>query len=210
MNNLKEALRSLFEDAEFIGIVASILDYASKAGKTSYAEVKQIAGENAIEVLLSCYEWRLLLPVKVEKSGAWEDRILRCKPEESYTVPKVVQHLLQIATKSGNWNPSTAIAETFKEMGEPDWRKIPELVMEMGKSGRGPVSGTQIKKICIGSGLGDKVDLMIAELKAAGITSPRLSQIAEVSKAGSPMYELNPALFITREQKDISNPIGQK
>jgi hypothetical protein len=179
--------------------LAAVLVCASKAGRISYNEVAEIAGGNPEEVLLSADRWRLLLPMRVEKSGAWEDRLLLCKPGESYELPNVVRYLVQNASKTGYWAPMTAIAEVFEEIGEPDWQQMPELVAELGKQARdGQVSAVQIRGICLGAGLGNEVDVLIAELKATGVMSPKLGSLAEVSRAGSPLYELNPSLFIKR------------
>jgi len=50
--------------------------------------------------------------------------------------------------------------------------------------------------LCVRVGLGDRVDALIAGLKAGGVMSPKLGSIAEVFRAGSPLYKLNPSLFI--------------
>jgi hypothetical protein len=199
VNNLERALSTLVEDAELVAPLAAVLAYAGKTGTISYSEVTEIAGDNPEEMLLSGNRWRLLLPVKVEKSGAWEDRLLLCKPGESYELPNLVQYLVQDASKTGRWSPMKAVAEVFKKSGEPDWQQMPELVGELGESARnGQISADQIRQICVGVGLGDKVDVLIAELKAAGVMSPKLAPLAEVARAGSPLYELNPSLFIKK------------
>ena len=54
----------------------------------------------------------------------------------------------------------------------------------------------QIKKICNELGLGHRVNALIAELKGSGVMSPKLSSLAEVARTGSPIYELNPSLFV--------------
>lgn len=199
MSNLERALSMLLEDAELVTPLAAVLAYASKKGTISYSEVTEVTGDNAEELLLSGNRWRLLLPTRVEKSGAWEDRLLLCKPGESYELPNLVRYLVQNAGKTGRWVPMIAIAEVFKEIGESAWQQMPELVEELVKSVRnGQLSAVQIRQVCVGAGLGDKVDVIIAELKAAGVISPKLRSLAEVARAGSPLYELNPSLFIKK------------
>ena len=145
MNNLEKALSGLLEDAELAATLAAVLACASKKGRISYNEVAELAGDNHDEVLLSGNIWRLLLPIRVEKSGAWEDRLLLCKPGESYKLPNVVRYLVQNASKTGYWAPMRAIAEAFREMDEPDWQKMPELVAELGESVRNcQISAAQI------------------------------------------------------------------
>jgi hypothetical protein len=202
MTNIEKALSTLLEDAEITVPLAAVLAYASKTGRISYNKVAEIAGDSPEEILLLSNKWRLLLPTRVEKSGAWEDRLLLCKPGESYELPNVVRYLVQNASKTGHWVPMMAITEVFKEMGEPDWQQMPELVAELGEQARHyQISATEIRQICARVSLGEKVDVLIAELKAAGVMSPKLGSLAEVARAGSPLYELNPSLFIKKGEK---------
>ncbi len=41
----------------------------------------------------------------------------------------------------------------------------------------------------------NRVDGLIAELKAAGFLSPKLGSLVEASMFGAPIYELGPSLF---------------
>jgi len=196
MNKLEKALSKLLKHGELTGHLASVLVKASKRGSISYREVDKIVNDNAEDVLLLGNEWRLLLPVRTVKSAAWEDRLLLCKPGESYEVPNIARYLVGEATKTGRWDPERAITKIFKEMGEPNWEQIPKLVERLEEQARDyRVTASQIKKICSESGLGDRVDTLIAELKASGVMSPKLGSIAETARAGSPLYELNPSLL---------------
>jgi hypothetical protein len=164
--------------------------------------VDEIVNDKAEDVLLLGYEWRLLLPIRTIKSAAWEDRLLFCKLGESYEVPNIARYLVEEATKTGRWDPERAIAMIFKNMDEPAWERIPKLVERLEQQTENfRVTADQVKKICRDLDLGDRVDALIAELKAAGVMSPKLGSLAEVSRAGSPSYELNPSLFIKRGEK---------
>jgi len=197
MSNLEKALGELLKNAELVAVLAAVLAYASKTGRISYSKVMEIAGENPEEVLLLGNRWRLLLPVKVEKSSAWEDRLLLCKLGESYVLPNIVRDLVQNASRTGCWAPMKAIAEVFKEIGEPAWQQMPELAAELGKQSKDcRITAVQINAICSELGLGGRVDALIAELKASGVMSPKLGSLAEVSQVGTPIYELNPSLFL--------------
>jgi hypothetical protein len=203
MSNLEKALDELLKSAELASRLASVLAHASKRGSISYHEVDKIVHDDAEDVLLLGNEWRLLLPVRTVKSGAWEDRLLLCKPGESYEVPNIVRLLVVEATKTGRWNTERAITNIFKEMGEPAWERMPKLVERLEEQARDyRVTASQIKKICSDLDLGDKVDVMIAGLKASGVMSPKLSPIAEVSREGTPIYEINPSLFIKKGEKE--------
>ena len=203
MNKLERALSRLLNHSELTSCLASILDRASKRGRISYREVEKMVSGGAEDILLLGNEWRLLLPVRTLKSAAWEDRLLVAKPEELYEVPNIVRYLAEEASRTGYWNPEHAITELFREMGEPDWEQMPKLVEwleEQAKDYR--ITAAQIKMVCNELGLGDRVDALIAELKGSGIMSPKLGALAEVSRAGVPIYELNPSLFIKKGEKE--------
>jgi hypothetical protein len=203
MSNLEKALDELLKSAELTSRLASVLAHASKRGRIPYREVSKIANDNAEDVLLLGNEWRLLLPVRTVKSAAWEDRLLLCKPGESYEVPNIARYLVEEATKTGHWNPERAITKVFKEMGETAWEKMPKLVERLEEQAVDyKVTAIQIKKICSDLDLWDRVDALIAGLKASGVMSPKLSSIAEVSREGTPIYELNPSLFMKKGEKE--------
>jgi hypothetical protein len=202
MTNIEKALRTLLENIEIVAPLAAILEYACETGRISYSEVVEISGDNPEDVLLLGNGWRLLLPTRFQKSGAWEDRLLLCRPGESYELPNVVRHLVRNASKTGDWDPVIAISEAFKEIDESSWQQMPEVVAEFGKqAGYYQISAAEIIQICSRFSLGGKVDVLIAELKATGIMSPKLGSLATVTRAGSPLYELNPSLFIKDGEK---------
>jgi hypothetical protein len=196
MTNLERALRTGLEDTELAAPLAAVLAAACETGSISYDEVTEKVGNQCDETLLFGNRWRLLIPTKVDKSSAWEDRMLQCNPEETYEVPNVVRHLVQNASRTGRWEPMVAITEIFKELGEEVLPQVPELVTELGRQARdGQISAVQVREACITADLGDKVDVLIAELKAVGVMSPKLSSLAEVTRVRSPLYDLNPSLF---------------
>lgn len=196
MNRLERALSGLSSQGELTNRLAQALAHASERGRVAYYEVERMIKDDTEDVLLLGNEWRLLLPVRTVKSAAWEDRLLVAKPEELYELPNIVRYLVEEAKISGRWNPEYAITKLFRETGEPDWEQIPELVKELGQQAKNyKITAIQIKEICSKLGLGGRVDALIAELKGSGMMSPKLGSLAEVSRVGSPLYELNPSLF---------------
>jgi hypothetical protein len=194
---LEKALGELLEHNELARPLAGVLVYAYRKGRVSYTEAKKVVGDDPEDVLLLGNQWRLLIPTGIAKSSAWEDRPLLCKPGESYQLPNVARYLVHGASKTGYWAPMSAIVEVFKEIEEPAWQQMPELVEQLQKKSTNyQISAMQIGQACIKVGLGDKVDVLIAELKATGVMSPKLASLAEVARAGSPLYELNPSLFV--------------
>lgn len=203
MNRLTKALSQLIGDDELTAPLAAVLANAYKGGRVSYGEVEKIVGDNLEEVLLFGNKWRLLIPARIVKSSAWEDRPLVCKPGEWYELPNAVRYLIQKASKTGCWDPVYAITQVFKEMEEPAWQQMPQLVEELGRQGRDyRISAAEIRQICTTVGLRDRVDVLIAELKSTGVMSPKLSSLAEASRAGSPFYELNPSLVMRKGEQE--------
>ena len=202
MNKLESALSRLLNHSELTSRLVPVLSSASKRGRVSYREVEKMVNGDAEDVLLLGNEWRLLLPVRTLKSAAWEDRLLVTKPEELYETPNIVRCLAEDASRTGRWNPEQAITELFREMGEPDWGQMPKMVERLGEQAKDyRITAAQIKMVCNELGLGDRIDALIAELKGSGVMSPKLDALAEVSRAGMPIYELNPSLFIKKREK---------
>ncbi len=196
MNKLKDALTS-FMKADDAAQIAQVMGLVVKNGKASYEEIKTMSGDNVEDVLILGYGWRLLLPVRASKAGDWEDRTLVARPGEIYHTTNVVKHLVRNASETGRWDPETAVTEAFKDIGEPEIDKIRTLVARIGSEAKGRrVSGIQIKRLCIELGLGDRVDPLLSELKACSIISPKLSSLTDPSRVGTPIYELNPSLFV--------------
>ena len=196
MNKLEKALRRLLQSNELTSCLASVLAHASKRGTISYREIDKIINDNAEDILLLGNGWRLLLPVRTVKSAAWEDRLLLCEPGESYEVPNIIRYLVEEATKTGRWDSEHAITMIFKDMDEPAWERMPKLVERLEEQAENHrIAATNIKKICNDLGLGDRVDMLIAELKGSGVMSPKLGSLAETARVGSPLYELNPSLL---------------
>lgn len=198
MNRLEKALSRLLGYGEPASRLAQVLGRAAKRGRISYREVEEVVNDDAGDVLLLGSEWGLIFPVRTLKSAAWEDRLLVAQPEEFYEVPNIVKYLVEDAQKTGRWEIERTLAKLFRDMGEPNWEQIPELVERLEEQAKDyRITASQIKTVCNELGLEDRVDALIAELKGSGVMSPKLRAIAEVSRAGMPIYELNPSLSLT-------------
>ena len=197
MGKLEQAIGVFLGASKLTEKLARILAYASQSGTISYQKTEEIAGEDAEDALLLGWEWKLLIPVRTSRCGEWDDRILMAEPGEAYEMPNVARLLVEHAVQSGEWSPDRAIEEFFRLGGEPQWDQMPALVAKMRE--RCPnscISAAQIGAVCCEIGFGERVDTMIAILKGAGVMSPKLGSLAMVAKMGSPLYELNPCLFI--------------
>ena len=193
--DLERAMSGVFGSGKITNKLSQVLAYAAVKGTVSYQEIKEIIKDDPEDVLLLADKWRLLLPVNTAKSSNWEDRLLLLKDGEIYEIPNIIRYLSKDSLHTGKWDPEEAITKLFKELGDPHWKKIPGLVRGIVEEAvNHKITGNHIKKICFRCGLSKRVDGLIAELKAAGIISPKLRSFPEVFKAGSPIYELNPSV----------------
>jgi hypothetical protein len=193
---IEKALRCFVD--EYTGSLARIVSHAAEKGRICYERIEKFVapGDDIEEVLLLGYDWRILLPVRTSRSMEWEDRVLIPMAGEIYEVPNVVRCLVREAGQSGTWDPGKAVAEAAREMGEPAWDQMPELVKRLGEYAQGSrITAVQIKRACRALDLQGRVDSLIAELKGSGILSPSLGYLPEVVQGKTPVYELNPALF---------------
>ena len=199
MNKLERALSSFLGHDDLASPLAQVLTLACKRGKISYGEVQGMIQASADDVLLLGIKLRLLLPVRTLRSADWEDRVFLAELGEMYEVPNIIRFLVENAGQTGEWVPDNALVEAFRLAGEPQWKLLPKLVTKLGeRSQHLRIDAVQIKEVCIELGLGNRVDALIAELKGSGVMSPKLGSLAEVTRAGFPMYELNPSIFIRK------------
>lgn len=196
-DRLEKALSRILGAVKSTRKLSQVLAYAAVKGTVSYQETKEIIKDDPEDILLLADKWRLLLPIRTTKSSDWEDRVLMLKDGEKYEIPNLIRYLVKNALDTGKWDPEKSIIKLFKKFGEPDWEKITGLVRSIAeKAINYKITGNQIKEICLQFGLNDRTDGLIAELKAAGIISPKLASIPDVVGAQSPIYELNPSVII--------------
>jgi hypothetical protein len=192
---LAKALRGIFGTGKITGQLSQALAYGGEKGTVSYQEIKEIIKDDPEDLLLVADEWRLLLSVRTAKSSSWEDRLLSLKEGENYEIPNIIRYLVKNGLHSGRWDPPQAIGELFKDLRDPLWKEIPELVRSLAEVAvNHTISSNQIKMACLQLGLSNRVDTLIAELKAAGVISPKLSSVPEVHREGVPIYEINPSV----------------
>lgn len=196
MTHLERALKSFFRDEPLLEELASVLAQFCENEVTVYDQLRKIAGDNLTDLLLELWNWKMIIPIRSKKCGEWDSRILLAEPGESYEMPNISRVLVKNAQLSGVWNSQRAIVDLFKIMGEPEWEKIPDLVLEI-KQGciHNTISGARVGIACAREGLKNKTGTMIAVLKGSGIISPKLMAFAEVARSSSPVYEFNPSVY---------------
>lgn len=190
------ALRDLIGEDPFTAPLAQILADACAHASISYDAVFAAAGPEAEELLLTAWEFKLLIPRRSAACGEWDFRFLVMRAGEIYEMPNICRYLVKTAMKTGRWDVETAVAELYHDMGEPQWKQIPELVVQLGKQAQHDiVTAGGVHAACRNAGIYHRTGPLILVLKGGGILSPKLSaRIAPASHQG-PIYELNPSLY---------------
>lgn len=197
MNPNLEKVLSSFLEAEDAQKLALLLEEAVGKGRITYEEVTRLIGDDAEDILILAYGWRLLLPSRAAHAGDWEDRMLLPRAGEIYQMPNVVKQLVKNAIQAGHWEPEKAILQVFQESREPESEKLLQLVERMASELKGRrIYGVDIKRLCVELGLKDRVDPIVSELKACGIVSHKMASFTDAAREGSPIYEFNPSLLV--------------
>jgi hypothetical protein len=196
MENLEKALKSFMTGDIPVSDLAHILFRLYHCERINYQELASVANGSVDEALLTLWEWKLVIPVRSSRCSEWDSRILSAEPEELYEMPNISKTLVKKGIETGTWDSISAILDLFRGMDEPEWEKMPDLILSIKKNTvHNMINGARIGVLCIQNGLKDKTGAMIAILKGAGIISPKLAAIGQMAKSRSPIYEFNPSVY---------------
>ena len=187
--NLRNAIRQISDYADDIADI--LYESLNSNSDIPYEHIRRLAGENADDVILIASERRLIIPEGKDLSWKSSEYLLR---DEKYYIPWVVREAAKRGCETGSWEPEYAIHAYFKRIKEPLWGIMPEYFNEIKRNARyGKISGKEIK--CIASrfkmGTEDKIGVLIAEFKAAGLINPCFTFVLGL-KEKDVTYELHP------------------
>ena len=164
--------------------LARILFCVYQCERINYQDLASADYVNVGDALLTLWEWKLVIPVRSSRCSEWDSRILSTQPGEFYEMPNISKTLVKKSLETGAWDSTLAILDLFKCMGEPEWKKMPDLILSIKKNTvHNTINGVRIGVLCVKNGLKDKTGAMIAILKGAGIISPKLAAISQIAKA---------------------------
>ncbi len=194
---LAQALKSFIRD--YTDSLARILSLCEQTGEVAYEELRNVIepGDEIEEVLLTAWEWRLLVPRKSNRTLQWDDRLFIPGEGQVFECPLIIRKLISIASKTGKWEPLDAAAAISKEMSIEPRERVSKLVgrlIELAENGH--ISSLDIRRACRETGLMGREDTVISNFKAAGIISPALGYLPGIKKHRGPLYELNPSLLM--------------
>jgi hypothetical protein len=196
MENLENALKSFMADDIPVSDLARILCLVFHIDRINYQALASAPCGSMEEALLALWEWKLIIPVRSSGCSEWDSRILSAAPEEFYEMPNISRELVKKGIETGTWDSRSAIVDLFQNMGEPEWEKMPDLILSIKRNTlHNTINGAKIGALCAQNRLKDKTGAMIAILKGAGVISPKLADISRTAKAGSPLYEYNPSVY---------------
>lgn len=183
-------------DDPFVAALAAILDKCRNQNGVTFRDVFMVAGDEAPELLLLAWDWKLLVPRQSLQCAEWDDRVMRFEPGEKYDMPNIVAFLTEIAATDGTWDVDTAVRDLYSYMGEPAYKKMPRLVREITRrTQHGAVNAGAIHAACLKAEIIDRTGTMIAILKGGGVISPKLISAGPEEKQGAPVYEVHPTVF---------------
>jgi hypothetical protein len=162
----------------------------------SVAELEELLDQEALEVVLLGFTWRMILPVSGGSGTmAWEDARIPVHDGSRLKMPEVVRLLVRQACSSGQWQPDRVLDRTSPLLAGQS-SCLPGLRSNIRQYAPGQViSANELRAAFREAGLDLPMDSLVAHWKGAGVLSPRLSSLSSVSTHRSPQYELNPSVF---------------
>ena len=183
-------------------LLSSVLMLFESVNIISSDLITTTAGVTYHEVLLTAYEWRLLLPMMATKTSAWEDRLLQGLVAPYYEMPEVIRCMVLIAMSRGVWDGYAALNYLFRDQELVDAsNKIITVIKELARLKR-HVTAMDVVSACGNNKMPYTADFLISIFKSFGIISPKFSDLTRFSHHKGPVYELNPSLVFTMEYKN--------
>jgi len=182
------------EDIPGLALALSCLQEAQAATQTELAEVLD---QDTADVLLTAYSWRLLIPAPDSGSSmAWDEANPDMRPSCVWKQPPVIRHLVQTGRSTGRWQPERMLPLVSSSLPQ-SLTTITAFIDYVRQYARGDVLSANLLGAALHeAGIQADLETLIIEFKAAGVISPKLSSLPETARHRSPLYEMNPSVFI--------------
>jgi hypothetical protein len=192
---LEQALGFTREDD--IHGLALALSCFQNAQAAMQKELAEILDQDTDDILLTAFSWRLLIPApRVRSSMAWEDAEPALNPFSVWKQPAIIRNLVQAGRSSGRWQPEyiLPLASTSLPRDAEAMAVFMDCVQQYAKGY--VLSANLLRAALHEAGISADLERVIIDLKAAGAISPKLSSLLDTACHRSPLYEVNPAVFI--------------
>ena len=205
--NLRELLSEFGLNGALLEVLEAVLVKMAEDGLLAYerlAELARSAAGGGVDIqelledlILTGQNLHLFFQGRsTDGTLEWSSAYCLPNPGEVYIMPPVIRRLILDASRGGlDWRAS--VEGCLRELGERDAHSISLLVEELVRGAHGGLlTGAEIRDACLRLGIPrERVSPLIAELKGAGIISPRVSGAILSGKArDSPVYILNKTL----------------
>jgi hypothetical protein len=159
----------------------------------SYQDLK-LDQEDAQELLMLCFEQRVILPEKSRKGPAWEDRILTFEGAAVFKIPPIVRHIARAAGSSESLQTNVLLASIFENLPPSNIRDMALLLTTIMANSRNRMFeagllGLYHQQIDARVCLHDVLDLFVI----SGVMSPCP---ARSLNTGLSWYEISPMCFL--------------
>lgn len=161
------------------------------------AEIEQVLEQDTGEVLLTAFSWRLLIPAPGPRASmAWEEAEAVMHHRTVWKQPPVISHLVQRACTTGCWQPERTLPFTSSTM-TLNLKAMTDFIEYTRQYAPGYIISANLLRAALHeSGIDPDLEKVIIDFKAAGVLSPRLSSLSDAARHRSPLYEINPSVFI--------------
>lgn len=162
----------------------------------SYKDL-QLPQEEAQDLLMLCFDQRLILPEKTRKGPAWEDRILTFDAAAVFQIPPVVRQITRVAGSRESLQTNFLPASIFEELPSSDISDMVQLLTTIMANSRNRVFEAGLlelyhqqinARVC----LHDILDLFVI----SGVMSPCP---ARSLNTGLSWYEISPVCVLILE-----------
>jgi len=199
MKTLEDLLKRKFPDSNF-HIYSKFLYKAAEFGYVTYDELARENSEDIDDFLLSMYEARILLPVRISesvRSVSWDARQLILKKRERFEMPLITRYLVKDIIKSEKWSVNRSLRQCLLDQGiqnlECYIRAIDE-VLDWALRNEYMIDAESISGIAMKYRI--EPNEFIAVLKNTGVISPCSRRFISNKKIH---YEVNPVLYWSRK-----------
>ena len=196
MHRLELALGFIQEEG--IHELALCLSCFENTSAATQQELAEVLGQDTFDVLLTAFSWRLLIPApQSQASMAWEEASPGMRPSSVWKLPPVISALVQAGRSTGRWQPEHVLPRTSSNLPQypPTMRNLIDYVRQYAQGH--VLSANLLQAALYEAGIRTDLEKVIIDFKAAGVVSPKLSSLLDTARHRSPLYEINPAVFIS-------------
>ncbi|MDZ7759253.1 MAG: hypothetical protein U5L00_03230 [Desulfovermiculus sp.] len=200
IHRLEQALAFIHDEA--VPELVLALSCFGEAQALPQDEITQVLEDDTADVLLVAFSWRLLLPAPSPRSSmAWEELAPDMRTSTVWKQPAVIGRLVRAACTTGSWLPRQVLPQCSSILpNEPE--RIESFLDYARQYAPGcEISANLLRAALREAGIHADLERLIIDFKAAGVLSPKLSSLSDTARHASPLYEINPAVFIHSQSR---------